>query len=204
VATDILGKFLFVTNRDANTVSVFSIDNTTGALTAVAGSPFPTGSTPMGLASDPNGSFVYVGDHMSDTVSPFSVDPVRGSLTPVTQLPPPNPGCSSSCHLNPLRVAIHPTARLAFVANVGANSLSSFAINHGVLLPASDPVSTGQHPFGVAPDPSGNFVYVVNKLDDDIAGFSVNTTTGALTPLANSPFPSGGSQPVGIVIVRPE
>jgi len=45
---------------------------------------------------------------------------------------------------------------------------------------------------------------VVNKLDDTIAAFSVNTMTGALTPLANSPFPSGGSEPAAIVIVRPQ
>jgi 6-phosphogluconolactonase (cycloisomerase 2 family) len=203
-AADITGKFLFVTNLNTNTVSVFSIDSIAGSLSAVMGSPFPTGSTPIGLATDPMGSFVYVGDHMSDTVSPFGVDPIRGSLTPVTPLPALNQNCSSTCHTNPLRVAIHPTARLAFVADVGANSLSSFSISNGVLTPASGPIPTGQHPFGVTADPSGKFVYVVNKLDNDIAAFSVDTMTGALTPLANSPFPSGGSEPVGIVIVRPQ
>ena len=103
---------------------------------------------------------------------------------------------------NPLRVAIHPTARLAFVADVGANSVSSFGISNGVLTQAAGPIPTGQHPFGVAVDPTGKFVYVVNKLDNNIAAFSVDTMTGALTPLANSPFPAGGSQPVGIAIVR--
>jgi 6-phosphogluconolactonase len=203
-ATDMLGKFLYVTEVNSNAVSAFSIDSTTGGLTAVAGSPFATGSTPIGLATDPNGSFVYVGDHMSDAVSPFSIDPVRGSLSAVAPLPAQNQNCSSSCHVNPLRVAIHPTAHLAIVTDVGANSLSSFAISNGVLSPASGPVGAGQHPFGVAFDPGGNFVYVVNKIDNTIAAFSVNTMTGALTPLASSPFPSDGSGPVGIVIVRPQ
>ena len=203
-ATDITGKFLFVTNLNANAVSVFSIDSGTGVLTQVAGSPFPTGSTPIGLAADPMGSFVYVGDHMSNAVSPFSIDPIRGSLSPVTPLPTLNQNCSSTCHTNPLRVAIHPTARLAFTADVGANSISSFTISNGVLTQAAGPIPTGQHPFGVAADPSGKFVYVVNKLDNNIAAFSVDTMTGALAPLANSPFPAGGSEPVGIVIVRPQ
>jgi 6-phosphogluconolactonase (cycloisomerase 2 family) len=141
---------------------------------------------------------------MSDAVSPFSVDPVRGSLSPVTPLPAMNANCSSTCHRNPLRVAVHPTARLAFVADVGANSVSSFAISSGVLTQAAGPVPTGQHPFQVAVDPSGRFVYVVNKLDNNIAAFSVDTTTGALTPLANSPFPAGGVEPEGLVIVRPQ
>jgi 6-phosphogluconolactonase (cycloisomerase 2 family) len=203
-ATDIAGKFLFVTNLNANAVSVFSIDSMTGALAQVMGSPFATGSTPIGIATDPMGSFVFVGDHMSDAVSPFSVDPIRGSLSPVTPLPALNQNCSSTCHTNPLRVAIHPTARLAFVADVGANSVSSFFINNGVLTEAAGRIPTGQHPFGVAADPSGKFVYVVNKLDNNIAAFSVDTMTGALTPLANSPFPAGGSEPVGIVIVLPQ
>jgi 6-phosphogluconolactonase (cycloisomerase 2 family) len=38
--------YLYVVNGASNDVSVFSIDLTTGALTAVAGSPFATGTTP--------------------------------------------------------------------------------------------------------------------------------------------------------------
>src|SRR5215469_4480178 len=204
VATDIAGQFLFVTNLNANAVSVFSIDSSSGELTQVMGSPFPTGSTPIGLATDPMGSFVFVGDHMSNAVSPFSVDPNRGSLSPVTPLPALSQNCSSTCHTNPLRVAIHPTARLAFVADVGANSVSSFAISNGVLTLAAGPSPTRQHPFEVATDTTGKFVHVVHKLEINIAAFSVDTMTGALTPLANSPFPAGGSQPVGIVTVRPQ
>jgi 6-phosphogluconolactonase len=203
-ATDALGKFLFVTNLNANQISSFSIDPTTGALAQVAGSPFTTGSTPIGLAADPNGMFVYVGDHMSNAVTPFNIDPVRGSLTAVGNLPAANLDCSSTCHTNPLRVAVHPMARFAYTADVGANSLQAFAISNGMLSPVASPVATGQHPFGIAIDPAGSFLFVVNKLDDTIAGFSINQMTGALTPLANSPVPSGGKQPVGIVIVRPQ
>jgi DNA-binding beta-propeller fold protein YncE len=50
-------------------------------------------------------------------------------------------------------------------------------------------------------DPTGSFLYVANKVDNNISGYSVNSMTGMLTPLSDSPFPAG-SGPVGIVIVR--
>jgi 6-phosphogluconolactonase (cycloisomerase 2 family) len=216
VATDALGKFLYVTNTDLNTlsntnaISAFSIDGTTGALTAVAGSPFATGTTPIGLVADPNGIFVYVGDHMAnvasaaDAISAFTVSPTNGSLTRVGGAPHQQTSCGISCHDNPLhalRLAIHPAARFAYVTGVGENSVSVFSLSGGSLTAVASPVATGQHPFGTAFDPTGSFLYVVNKVDNNISGYSVNSMTGMLTPLSNSPF-SAGSGPVGIVIIH--
>jgi 6-phosphogluconolactonase len=206
-ATDISGKFLYVTNLSSNAVSAFTIDSATGTLAAVAGSPFATGSTPIGLTADPNGMFIYVADHMSDavtpadTISPFSTDPATGALRPLGPLPILQPNCSSSCHVNPLRIVTHPTGKFAYSANVGANTLSAFSLSNGAVTTIAGPVPTGQHPFGVALDPSGSFLYVVNKLDNNISAFSVNSATGMVSPLAGAPFATGGNGPVGIVIV---
>jgi DNA-binding beta-propeller fold protein YncE len=46
-------------------------------------------------------------------------------------------------------------------------------------------------PFGVAIDPAGKFVYVVNSGSDNISAFAIDQATGALTPIADSPFPTG-------------
>jgi YVTN family beta-propeller protein len=43
--------------------------------------------------------------------------------------------------------------------------------------------------------PTARFAYVANKLSSNISAYSVNSTTGALTPVAGSPFVSNGSQP---------
>ena len=45
-----LGSFLYAVNQGSNNVSVFSISATTGALTPVTGSPFPTGAAPSSVA----------------------------------------------------------------------------------------------------------------------------------------------------------
>jgi DNA-binding beta-propeller fold protein YncE len=216
VATDALGKFLYVTNTNlgtlasTNSISAFSIDTTTGALTPAAGSPFATGTTPIGLAADPNEMFVYVGDHMANVsstaaaISAFNVSATDGSLTRVGGAPSQQASCGISCHnnpLHPLRLAIHPAARFAYVTGVGENSVFAFSLSNGFLTAAASPVATGQHPFGMAFDPTGIFLYVANKVDNNISGYSVNSMTGMLTPLSHSPFPVG-SGPVGIVIVR--
>ena len=63
VASDPPGRFLFVANRGASTVSAFVIIASTGALIPVPGSPFPTGgSGPYALVVHPNGQFLYVGN----------------------------------------------------------------------------------------------------------------------------------------------
>ena len=100
-----------------------------------------------------------------------------------------------------MRLVVHPSARFAYVTDVGADSVAAFSLDNGSLSAIAAPVATGQHPFGEALDPAGRFLYIVNKVDNNISGYSVNSMTGTLTPLNNSPFPAG-SGPVGIVIVR--
>jgi 6-phosphogluconolactonase (cycloisomerase 2 family) len=53
----------------------------------------------------------------------------------------------------------------------------------------------------LALDPSGALLYVVNKADNSISGFSVNSSTGMVSPVSGSPFPEGSQAPTDIVIV---
>ena len=69
VAIDGLGKFLFVLNPASNNISMFQIDQASGALSEVAGSPFavpPVGpnsapSKPISIAAESSGTFLFVG-----------------------------------------------------------------------------------------------------------------------------------------------
>jgi len=47
---------------------------------------------------------------------------------------------------------------------------------------------------------SARFAYVANKLSNNISAYTVNTTTGALTPIAGSPFVSTGSGPESVSV----
>jgi len=52
VVIDPSGQFAYLANENSNNIGVYSIDATTGALSAVPGSPFPAGSRPRWIAID--------------------------------------------------------------------------------------------------------------------------------------------------------
>ena len=92
-AVDVSGRFLFVANNantaNGNSVSAFSIDPDTGALTSVPGSPFAASPFPLFVASDPSGQYVYVGLGSSPGIAAFVTDQSTGALTPMAGSPFP-------------------------------------------------------------------------------------------------------------------
>lgn len=205
------GTILYASNfpdstvSDLNTVSAFSIA-ANGTLAPVAGSPFPDANTTSGFAAvigilaDPSGKFLFAADHMAESVVSFNVNSASGALSPVSALPTPATTCNTSCHHNPLRLAVDPADKFIYWTNVQAGTVSTFNINGGNLaFVAESPV--GSHPFGLALDPSGQFLYAVNKVDSTISGFSVNSTSGMLSPLSGFPVTEGASAPTDIVII---
>ena len=82
VAIDGQGKFLFVLNPQSNDISMFQIDQTSGALTEVPASPFTVPPTvnpnhaptqPLSIATEKSGKFVYVGYYDGDVLGSGSV-----------------------------------------------------------------------------------------------------------------------------------
>ncbi len=75
----------------------------------------------------------------------------------------------------------------------------------GTLTPvAGSPFSAGSGPGCMAPDPEGKFLYVANfnfgaPGSSNISAYTIDAGTGALTPIAGSPFAAGGA-PSSIVI----
>lgn len=64
---------------------------------------------------------------------------------------------------------------------------------------SGSPFASGNHPVAAAVDFSGQFLYVVNQNDNNISGYGINQTTGALTPLSTSTFATGKG-PASIVV----
>jgi len=102
------------------------------------------------------------------------------------------------------------TNSFVYVAEAGPNagtasaagSVIGFVLNpsNGGLTPISGTVAAGVSPSAMAIDPTGKYVYVTDKQQNEVFGYLIaNTTTGALTPINNSPFATGG-YPVAITI----
>ena len=82
------GQYLYAVNSNAGTVSVYSVDASSGALLGeVAGSPFATGPSPARARADASGRFVYVTNFGDGTVSGYAVDPGTGALAPLAGSP---------------------------------------------------------------------------------------------------------------------
>jgi DNA-binding beta-propeller fold protein YncE len=197
--------FAYVVNGGSFNVSAYVIDGTTGALTEVAGSPFPAGVRPQSVTVDPTGQFAYVANggsfFLPGNVSAYSINGSTGALTPVAGSPfPAGP--------SPRSVTVDPTGQFAYVANCGIpcaspfpGSVSAYTIDGttGALteVPGS-PFLAGSGSFSVTVHPTGQFGYVANCASTcggigpgNVSAYSIDGTTGALTPVVGSPFPAG-------------
>lgn len=173
--------FVYTTNSGSNTISGFKND-ATGALTAVAGSPFPSPGQPWGIAASPDNKFLYVSSFQNATVSVFAISSTTGSLAPVTCTPAATTG------LQPLKIAITPSGKFLYTSNQGGN-VSGFSINAATgCLTAVSTTPTDAVARGLTVDRTGQLLYVVT------GGGGINlfiiATNGTLTRLAIGGFDS--------------
>jgi 6-phosphogluconolactonase len=170
-------------------IDIVGRDPSTGGLTFPPPPTSPTssgGNSPQGIRVTPDGNFVVVVNQATNSVSVFSLNSGTGALTEVSGSPfatgnLPNP------------VAIDPSSKFVFVGNTGAGSLSAYTIDSaGGLKLTGTPIqlAANSQPSSIAVDPAGKFVYV-SIVPQQIAGFTIDPTTGALTPISGSPFSVG-------------
>ena len=73
VTVDPTGRFVYVANYSSNTVSQYSINQTTGQLAALSTATISAGTNPYSVTVDPTGRFVYVTNYSSNTVSQYTI-----------------------------------------------------------------------------------------------------------------------------------
>ena len=133
------GSFVIVVNQATSDVSVFSLDSTTGTLTAATGSPFASGQQPGPVAIDPKGKFVFVGNTAGDSLSAYTLDSA-GSLTPIPGTP-----VALGSNTQPSSIAVDPGGTFVYVS-IAPQQVAGFAIDQstGVLTPVTgSPFSVG-------------------------------------------------------------
>lgn len=80
-----------------------------------------------------------------------------------------------------------PTARLALVANSGANTLSILRADSSTgALTSIGTTGAGANPYAVAITPNGLFAVVTNLVGNSVSSYSVNTGSGAVTLVGSS------------------
>jgi 6-phosphogluconolactonase (cycloisomerase 2 family) len=197
------GQTLYVTNRDSNTLSVFSVaaDGTLTELTA----PVPSEAIqPQGLAVTPDGRFLYVSHRGADAVdfdvvTRFAIGR-DGTLTPLGKVQIGQTGNA---------MAVTPDGRFLFVPCSDSRDVYAFQIDAGgdlTQVPGSPfPFAAPDRPIAAAASPDGRHLYVpagglLNSGSRTVRGYEIGGN-GTLTsigdfmagdsPDALTPAPSG-------------
>jgi 6-phosphogluconolactonase (cycloisomerase 2 family) len=141
------GSFVLTSNFDTRNISVLKVNGTTGALSAVAGSPFRTGAAPGGLAVTPDGKFVYITSRDEHAIYGFSIDANSGVLTPIAGSPFATPAGG-----DPLEIVVDRAGRGLYAVDQGVQRLVPFQLDPttGALTAVGgNPVTTGPNPWAI-------------------------------------------------------
>jgi len=183
LTVDGTGKFLYVGQTfSSNPVAAFSINQSTGALTEIAGSPFHLGVAV--IQADPSGNFLLgVADGTGASADPhiyvFAINPNTGVLTPVL-------GSPFATVSIPFALAIPPSGN--FVYPSVADSTDTVTSLEGYQLNTSSGALTAVSgsPFTTLPivsncqfEQTGVDAFCMNATGFSV--FNVNTSTGALS-----------------------
>ncbi|MEH6533540.1 MAG: lactonase family protein [Photobacterium frigidiphilum] len=88
ICIDSSGRYLYATNRGMNSIVTYSIDQTTGQLTAIDWIS-TEGKIPRGMAIEPMGKHLYVGNQDSDSIVRIAINGESGRLSEASKLVTP-------------------------------------------------------------------------------------------------------------------
>lgn len=206
ISFDKTGKYVFVANYTSGNIAVFPIgaDGRLGEHTALvtdSGTTGPTKERQEGphahwIETSPDNRFVLVADLGLDEVLLYKFEAANGSMTanaPAFRKLKPGSG--------PRHIAWHPNGKFVFVASELSSTTTAlrYDAKKGSLKEVGSvstlpPNSSARNDVAeVAVHPDGKFLYVSNRGNDSIAIFSIDGSTGALTPTGG--VPTGGKEP---------
>jgi len=191
----ISNSFINGSSNNGSQIFVYSIDQADGKITQIPGSPFflfPPPISIQGLATTPDGRFLYGADD-SGNIFAFRLNKATGVPTSL-----PNSPFASGPNS---QLVVDPSGKFLYATDDDViGSVLAFAIDStGALSPvpgspfviASPSVALNTEPYGILD--TGSFVYVALSGTNQVAAFSVDSATGALTRVPGSPFSAGNA-----------
>lgn len=172
IVIDPAEQFLYSADPGSSgAIAGFNIDQKTGMLTSLPGSPFQApidvGTSFGNLTMDVAGRSVYY--DFAFTVSNLELDGRTGALTFL----------SSAANSTKFPCQIAKTGRFLYVPDCFFGGINQFSIDPSTgKIAAQNVFSDLQAPGPANVDPSGKFLYVLNVLQIDI--YSIDNKTGAL------------------------
>jgi 6-phosphogluconolactonase (cycloisomerase 2 family) len=179
------GAYVFVTAYDSTQrphvgyVFGFSVGSS-GALTAIPGSPFAAGVQPTGAASDSSSTYLYVTDSARNHVIAYTVGS-SGVLTSVS-------GSPFASGNQPSAIVVDPVYPYVYVTNALDGTVTAYSMSSGVLSNLGT-YTVGDDPVAIGIDPSTeHFLFTANFLGNTVNGFELSTSAGTLIDSQYSPY----------------
>jgi 6-phosphogluconolactonase (cycloisomerase 2 family) len=204
IAIDPTGRYLYVSDETGNTIYGFTISQTDGTLTPIAGlgASFTTNlNAPSDLIIDRTGTFLYAVNNGNATVSEYTIG-AGGVLTagPVTT--------SGTAPLFASVDSVNPAAQILIVPG-GDSTISTYTIDatSGALTAVGTATTvTGSTALDEAVvDPTGAYLYIVDAGSTgtgSIYSYNIDSTTGIIgTQIGTAPVATGAGP--GLLAIDP-
>jgi 6-phosphogluconolactonase len=195
---DPTGRFLYTANQGSDTISSFTVNTTSGALTTIT-APITTRQTvdtpvlSSALRIHPTGRFLYTVNILGRNTAIATVAADTGTVTApaLFQQVFQDSGDNSA----PGDLAIDPTGRFLYVLDGKAGQLRFWRINQstGAVTDVATEAGTFENPLNLASgdasanpravriDPTGRFLYVLNYNSRQISLYTIDPFRGYLT-----------------------
>lgn len=120
------GKFVYVINELASTVTIYWYDHHDGFMkalqtTSTLPANFKGENTDAEIALHPNGKFLYASNRGSDSITVFAVHGRKGTLTPIETVP--------TGGKTPRNFALAPSGEWLLAANQDSNTVFTFRVD---------------------------------------------------------------------------
>jgi 6-phosphogluconolactonase len=116
------------------------------------------------------------------SVLQLHINGATGAITQGAQTP-------TTGNTTPTGLALLPSKKFLYAINSRADTISIFNVaSDGTLTFSTAAPAGGSSPSAAVIDPTGKYLLVTNNLTDNVSVFSINADSGALTPVAGSPF----------------
>jgi 6-phosphogluconolactonase (cycloisomerase 2 family) len=182
--------FVYTSNQGAS-LSGYSVDSSTGALTPLSGFPLAVGLNPDYITHDSQNRFLFVSDIAASMLHVYAINPNTGGLSEISPSPYNTMIESETVQVDPsgTHVFLYRTGSSASYPGVSGNQIVIFNLSStGVLSPATGspylvgaPGTAFDSAFGMAIGTSGKFLYL--KDSTHLYTFGIDTATGSLSLL---------------------
>lgn len=184
LAIDGTGHFLY--QPDGSVIDVYTINQSTGQLTAMTAT---TAAPPVGNFSAATRDGRFLINEGNGQVLVYTINSTNGQLMSATT--PMSTGGSGG------PIAVSADNAFLYVANSMQGTIAVFSIgSSGALTPvAGSPFSTDTAATGMQLSPDGKFLFVTfqNNIESHVKGFAVNPAAGTFTAIAGAVVAGGTS-----------